>query len=552
MSTIGAPVEHLDLATVIKVSQAVSGEIVFEKLINTLMRTAIEQAGAERALLILARGTEQRIVAEAATNGETVVHLGDQPVTPTALPESVFHYVLRTRESTILDDAVTENSFSADSYICEHQARSILCLPLINQATLIGVLYLENNLAPRVFAPAGVTVLKLLASQAAISIDNTRLYRDLADREGRIRRLVDANIIGVYMWDLEGRILEANDAFLRLVGYDRGDLVAGCLNWSSLTPPEWRGRTARALAEKEKTGTIQPYEKEYFRKDGSLVPVLVGSASFDESGQQGVAFVLDLTERKRAEAEARESERRYRDMEMELAHANRVATMGQLAASIAHEVNQPIGAAVTSAEAALRWLNCKPPNIERVQQGLARIVEDGVRAGEVINRIREHVKKAPPRKDAFEINETISQVIGLARGEMSKNGVSVRTTLAAGLPLVRGDRVQLQQVILNLIINAIEAMASIVQGERELLISTAADADSLRVSVSDSGPGLNPESLGRLFDPFYTTKSSGMGMGLSICRSIIVAHGGQLWASANVPRGAIFQFTLPVRPDSDS
>ena len=150
------------------------------------------------------------------------------------------------------------------------------------------------------------------------------------------------------------------------------------------------------------------------------------------------------------------------------------------------------------------------------------------------------------------INETISQVIGLARGEMSKNGVSVRTTLAAGLPLVRGDRVQLQQVILNLIINAIDAMASIVQGERELLISTAADADSLRVSVSDSGPGLNPESLGRLFDPFYTTKSSGMGMGLSICRSIIVAHGGQLWASANVPRGAIFQFTLPVRPDSDS
>ncbi len=226
--TIGAPVEHLDLATVMKVSQAISGEIVLEKLLDTLMRTAIEQAGAERGLLILARGAEQRIEAEATTSGDTViVRLCDEAMAGTALPVSVLHYVLRTREGVILDDAAAETAFSADPYIRLHGARSILCLPLLNQAKLIGVLYLENNLTPRVFAPARIAVLKLLASQAAIALENTRLYRDLEQREAKIRRLVEANIIGIFIFALDGRILEANDAFLHMVGYDREDLVAG-------------------------------------------------------------------------------------------------------------------------------------------------------------------------------------------------------------------------------------------------------------------------------------------------------------------------------------
>jgi GAF domain-containing protein len=194
-STIDAPVEHLDLATVIKVSQAVSGEIVLEKLIDTLMRTAIEHAGAERGLLILSRGVEQRIEAEAITSGDTIiVRLREAFGAEAAVPESIVHYVVRTQESVILDDASAQNPFSADAYIRQHRARSILCLPLINQAKLIGMFYLENNLTPHVFTPTRIAVLKLLASQAAISLENTRLYRDLEEREAKIRRLVDANI----------------------------------------------------------------------------------------------------------------------------------------------------------------------------------------------------------------------------------------------------------------------------------------------------------------------------------------------------------------------
>ena len=309
-STIAAPVEQLDLATVIKVSQAISGEIVLEKLLDTLMRTAIEQAGAERGLLILSRGAEQRIAAEATTDGDLVtVHLRDEDVAATVLPESVLHYVLRTRESVILDDASSQNPFSADPV---HPSAVIPVLfsacRCSTRAKLTGMLYLENNLTPSVFTPDRVAVLKLLASQAAISLENSRLYRDVADREGKIRRLVDANIIGIFIADREGRILEANDAFLRIVGYDREDLVSGRVRWTELSPPEWRERDILTQAELNSTGIVQPFEKEYFRKDGSRVPVLIGAALFKEGGDEGLAFVLDLTERKRAEDRLRRSE----------------------------------------------------------------------------------------------------------------------------------------------------------------------------------------------------------------------------------------------------
>ena len=238
---------------------------------------------------------------------------------------------------------------------------------------------------------------------------------------------------------------------------------------------------------------------------------------------------------------------------MEVAHANRVATMGQLSASIAHDLKQPIAVAIGSAQAAFNWLGKQPPNLEEVRQALSRIVEAGTQATEFIERIRNLFKKRDPQKAPFDINKAILDVVALTRREMTNNKVSVQTQFADGLPFIQGDRVQLQQVMLNLIINAVEAMTEMGEGSRRLLIGTRKEgSDGFLVTVQDSGPGLRPDSLDNLFDAFYTTKPDGMGMGLSICRSIVESHGGRLSAGSHDGPGATFQFTLPTHGEGDS
>jgi PAS domain S-box-containing protein len=455
--------------------------------------------------------------------------------------------VLKSRQPLRVTDALADEKWRSNPHVKSGMI-SYLGVPISwPDGEIFGTICIRDN-KRNAYSEAYLKLLLHFRDLLQADLKSlARLYGEIETREAKIRRLVDANIMGIFVWDVEGRILEANDAFLHIIGYDREDLAAGRVRWTDLTPSEWRDDTVRRVAEVTTTGTVQPREKEYFRKDGSRVPVLIGGAAIGEEPQQAIAFVLDLSERKRAEAQAREAERRYRDMQMELAHANRVATMGQLTASIAHEVKQPIAATVSNAQAALRWLERQPPDLEEVRQALAHIVQDGKRAGDVVGRIRDLIKKAPPREDRLDINEALREVIELTRGEAAKNGVRVRTELAGGLPRIQGDRVQLQQVMLNLIINAAEAMSGASDGPRKLLISTeTSDTGDVRVAVRDSGPGLTPAALERLFEPFYTTKPGGLGLGLSICRSIIEAHGGRLWVSANVPRGATFQFTLPT------
>jgi signal transduction histidine kinase len=246
-------------------------------------------------------------------------------------------------------------------------------------------------------------------------------------------------------------------------------------------------------------------------------------------------------------------QRDLRELQMELAHANRIATIGQLSSSIAHELTQPIAAARNHARAALHFLDKQPPNLGEAREALDFVVADVDRAGDIIGRIRDHFKKAPPKMDWFDMNEAIHYAITLTRGEAINNGVSIQMQPAEGLPSFRADRVQVQQVIVNLIVNAIQAMSGAGDGRRELQISAKADeAEGVRVEVRDTGPGLALESLPRLFEPFYTTKAEGMGMGLAISRSIVEAHGGRLWAMACEPHGALFQFTIPTKQDATS
>jgi PAS domain S-box-containing protein len=795
-SIIGAPVEQLDLGTVIKVSQAVSAEIDLDKLIDTVMLAAIEHAGAARGLLIVVRGDERRIEAEATTSGDKVL-VRRKEAARSALSQSIVNYVTRTHEFVILDDASSQNRFMADTYFSQHHTRSVLCLPLITQGKLVGVLYLENNLAPNVFTSNRVAVLKLLASQAAISLENTQLYTDLRQREAKIRRLVDANILGITTWNVEGAILASNEAFLRTVQYDHEDVAAGRVRWRDMTPADWRERVERALAKVMQTGTVQPFESELFRKDGRRVPVLLAGALFEDGGHEGVAFALDLSEQKRVEAALRRSEsylaqaqqlahvgswaweipsrnalyiseewyriygfdpkegmptwerrlqhihpedrplwqatidraiteksdydvefrilpphsvikyihsvgqavldssgelvefvgvamdvterkragealrsseaylmeaqrlthtgscaidgtsreilywseemfrlfgfepqqglpmwdqwlqrihpedrdkfsmasdrtflekvhcdvefrtvkpdgtvkhihgighpvlsptgelvqvvgtmvdvterkhaddarERLRQLEADLAHINRVSTMGELTASLAHEIKQPIGAAVTNAEACILLLDRDQPDLPEAQEAALEMVRDARRAADIIDRVRLLYQKGSPQLDIVGVNELVKEMVIVLHNEAKRHSVVIRTDLPESLPAVMADRVQLQQALMNLMLNGIEAMRDIT-GELGIKVQLAQDGQLL-ISVTDTGVGLPADNVDKIFDAFFTTKVQGTGLGLAITRSIISSHGGRIWATPNSGPGATFHFTLP-------
>ena len=285
------------------------------------------------------------------------------------------------------------------------------------------------------------------------------------------------------------------------------------------------------------------------RNDDLIGSVAVARQRVEPFTEKEIELVTDFAAQATIALKITCRERQLREVQMQLAHTNRVVTLGELSASITHEVNQPIAAARTNISAALNFLDRNPPDLQEVTEALAAAVKDADRAGAVVGRMRALMQKASPRLDPVDMNEALQEVIELTREEALKNGVSVESQLAKGLPVIAGDRVQLQQVVLNLILNALQAMGAVSEGARQVIITTRQiELNHLYVGVQDTGPGVSPETLSSLFEPFYTTKPNGMGMGLTICRSIVEAHGGRLWASACKPRGAIFQFAIPALP----
>lgn len=546
--TLLTPVDQLDLATVMRISQTVSSVIELDRLIDILMRVAIEHAGAERGVLIMPAGSSFRIEAEAVTRSDSVDVVSERgELTGDRLPMSVFQYVVRTKEALLLNEASAQAAFDTDPYFAGYTNRSVLCLPLLKQARLIGVMYLENNLATDVFTPSRLAVLKLLASEAAISLENARLYDELQEREARVRRLFNSNIIGIFTWSLDGRVLDANEAFLRIVGYDQADLGGGRMGWKALLPPEWDPHDDRIMEAMLATGVAPPFEGAYMRKDGTRVPVLIGAALFEGAPTEGVSFVLDLSDRVAAEAAAKDSLRRYHDAQLRLADANRVASIGQLSASIAHELNQPLSGIMTNASTCLRMLAVDPPAVDGAVETALRTIRDANRASEVIKRLRSLFSRKETSNEPVDLNEAASEVVALAASALTRNRVTLQCDFAADLPQVMGDRVQLQQVILNLLTNASDAMGALEPGHpRHLLIRTWHDGANVCLSVRDTGIGLDPEELERYFEAFYTTKAEGMGVGLSVSRSIIERHHGQLRAEANEDGGATFVFLIPL------
>ena len=394
----------------------------------------------------------------------------------------------------------------------------------------------------------------------AVSIDMTaykKAQEDLRESEAFKGSILEAALDSIVSTDGKSRIIEWNSAAEQTFGFPR-EAVLGQDLADLIIPPEYRDRHRHGMAHYLATGEgpvlNRRIEMEALRADGSRFPVELAISPIS-SGKRPrfTAYLRDITLRKQAESEARDSERRYREVQMELAHANRVSTMVQLTDSIAHEVNQPIAATVISAQAALRWLACRSPDLDKVRKSLTQIVKNSMRASEVIDRIRDLIQKAPPRQDLLEINGPVCEVVELTRTEAMKYRVSITVDLADGLPPVRGDRVQLQQVMLNLVLNAIEATSGMDDGARDLLISTGnAASGGVLVTVRDSCLGLETATSEGVFEAFYTTRAAGMGVELAISRSIIEAHGGRMCVSADEPRGAVFQFTLPTPSDSAS
>ena len=543
-------VAQLDMLSVAKASQAISGQIVLDELIDTLMRIVIENVGAQSGYLLLVRQGQLSLVAEThVAQQEVRVQLRREPGLPAlALPESILNYVRRSKEKVLLADATAPHPFAIDPYFARRQPKSLSCLPIMRQATLIGLLYLENDLVTNAFTPDRMAVMELLASQAAISLENAQLYGDLQqenlerkqaeealrERDTRIRRLVESNIIGIVFSDMHGGVIDANDAFLQIVGYSRQDLLSGQVR--SLIAPEYLVHNKHGVEEIMQTKAIAPFESEFVRKDGSRVPVLIGVALLEGSPNQAISFVLDLSERKQAEAE--------REARQTADAANRAKS--EFLANMSHELRTPLNGILGYAQILLRDKALG----ERQSAGLNVIRQSGEHLLTLINDILDLAKIEAGKLELSPGDLPLAaflRVIGdIISVKAEQKGLDFILDIAPEVPAgIQADEKRLRQVLLNLLSNAVKFTD---HGQVSLRVHFLPPA-RLRFEVQDTGVGIGQEQLDTIFQPFEQVgemrrRAGGTGLGLAISRQFVRLMGGEIRIESRIGQGSTFWFEL--------
>ncbi|MFL9934109.1 AAA family ATPase [Paraburkholderia sp. RL18-103-BIB-C] len=546
-ATIGAPFEQLDVGTVLKASQAVSGEIELGKLIETLLRIAVEHAGAERGLLILCQGDAPRIEAEATTSrGSVEVTLRQAAVTVSELPESVLNYLIHTRESVLLDDAATPTLFSADPYVQQRRPRSVLCLPLVKQAKLVGALYLENNLTPCAFTSDRIAVLEVLASQAAISLENARLYSDLQHSEAFLAEGQSISSTGSFGWNLASGELDWSDETYKIFQYDRAVTPTVALGLQRVHPDD-RAFVQETIARASREMTNFDVENRLLMDDGTVKHVhVIGHAVQNSSGCfDFVGAVMDVTEQKLAQAERERLEQRLRQ-------AEKMEAVGRLAGGIAHDFNNVLAGVFAYGEMVLD----EAPEGSPLRRYAQNVLTAASRGRELVEQILAYSRSQRGKRAPIDVAYVVAETLELIRGSLPAN-IHLESD-APDLPLVVfGDATQLHQIVMNLCSNAIQAMriGGILRvalepagfsGEQTLSHGTLESGRYVRLVVEDNGSGMDEATVARIFEPFFTTKEigTGTGLGLSLVYAIVTDFGGAIDVRSAPGQGSTFMIYL--------
>lgn len=529
----------IELAAVLRMAEAVASEIVLANLVRAILRLVLEQSGARRGVLLLQQ-RELVVEAEALTSETGIVYrlrAGDD-VSGVAYPAAMARAALRDRRAVLVADARVE--LASDPYVASHGARSILCLPLLHKGVPTGVLHLENDLASHVFTPAQGALLELFASQIATALENARLYEELERSRSLTAESERLSLTGSYAWTPRGETRWSEELH-RIFGYDPQlapsmDLVVARVH------PDDAALVRSAFQRAERSFAEFTIAFRIVLPDGVTKHVENITRVVKDAAGRSVSYVgaiRDVTAATTAEAA-------LQNTRAALTHVTRVATFGEMAGAIAHEVNQPIAGAQLNAKAVARWLARQPPDTKEAIAAAERMVRDTQRAEEVISRIRALFKKTGTARTPLDLNEAIQEVLALVRTDVRRHGASVDVELASDLPPVHGDRVQLQQVLVNLVVNAAEAMAG--HETRLIRVRSGKESGAVRVEVADTGPGVPGDQRREVFEPFHTTKPKGMGIGLAVSRTIVEDHGGTLDLAPAGP-GACFYFTLPTSTD---